>query len=95
VADKSVYTTPLSAKLDELRALIAKPEKVTRREVAKVYAEALTEWRKVGGDVVIHDINNAILARWSIAGLEFIKAAAWKLSNIEIKRIILAKAEGK
>lgn len=56
--------------LDRIRA--AK----TRKDAAAVYADALREWTTDG--VSWPEINGAILARWSVSGLDWIKKLAWK-----------------
>jgi hypothetical protein len=58
-----------------------KNQEVKRDSVAATYALALqtsvsTDWLKV---------NQAIIARWSMSGLEYIKKRAWKLAKGESK----------
>ena len=53
---------------------ISLPE-MKRQDIARTYALALknshnTDWYKV---------NQAIIARWSFSGLEYIKTRAWKI----------------
>ncbi|HJR00963.1 MAG TPA: hypothetical protein VKA83_04995 [Methylomirabilota bacterium] len=61
----------------DVLAAIADPT-CTRDDVAVDYAAALLaygpsgEWR---------EINEAILARWSMSGLNYIKTQAWKLAR--------------
>lgn len=49
--------------------------KMTRRDVAKTYA--LTIKSPEFGDINFDRVNQAIIARWSRSGLEWIKKQAW------------------
>lgn len=59
---------------------IAMPE-ITRDDIAETYAMAIvsgdkTDWRKV---------NEAIIARWSESGRDYIKERSWKIINQRTK----------
>lgn len=61
---------------------IAEPT-VYREDVALTYALAIassndTNWARV---------NRAIMARWSVSGLKYIKRRAWKMIKVKAKEI--------
>jgi hypothetical protein len=53
---------------------IANPAR-KRRDVAATYALAMNDMEDVDWPLV----NRAIMERWSLAGLRYVKATAWKL----------------
>jgi hypothetical protein len=71
--DHSPTITP-----DQIRALVQAPERLTRLDVARLYAVMLGEHGHELGRLNVRALNEAIIARWSFSGLEYIKREAWK-----------------
>ncbi len=55
---------------------IAQP-KATRRIVARTYRMAMESWKDCGEKIDWGKVNRAIISRWSIATLIWIKNEAW------------------
>lgn len=66
----------------DILTLVQRPGKLTRREVGSLYGRVIAEHFYDLGAFDWTPTNNAILARWSIAGLEHIKRRAWKLAYL-------------
>ena len=62
-----------------LLATIEDRPSLTRDECARFYADVLTG--RYAREVDWGKINRAIIARWSIAGLVYVKRKAWALSE--------------
>jgi hypothetical protein len=71
--DLSGVTVELADPQGQLLEEIANP-KMKRRDVAQTYAFALRSHARVNWLLV----NGAIIDRWSVSGLRYIKDAAWK-----------------
>lgn len=55
-------------------------KRMTRDDVALTYAFAIRQQGHWSGNVVDYAVvNRAILGRWSMAGLKYIKEKAWRL----------------
>lgn len=63
----------------DVLVLIDNP-KVTRATIASAYADLLEAWSQELGAVDVSALNHAIIARWSMSGLKWIKQRAWKLA---------------
>ena len=71
-----VPITETEADWDDWLSLFA-----NRNEVAAVYAEMLRS--HAAGSGVYASVNQAIVRRWSMAGLRYIKERAWKIAREE------------
>lgn len=59
--------------------MLAVTESKNRGEMAAVYARYLDE-----RDIDWSAVNSAILTRWSMSGLGYIKERAWKIRGAEV-----------
>lgn len=58
-----------------------------RADIAQTYAMAIASSEATNGLINWSTVNNAIVARWSKAGLKWIKERAWKIVERSTKAI--------
>jgi hypothetical protein len=54
-------------------------QRLTREDVALTYAFAIRQWGPMDERYAV--VNRAIMERWSLAGLKWIKTRAWKVAE--------------